>query len=61
MNTMQRLHAVPESVVTQHREFYREVADALKAAKKRPLVENEVGVLEGILADLEAGQTSPSG
>ena len=61
MNTMQRLHAVPESVVIQHREFYREVADALKVAKKRPLVEDEVEVLEGILADLEAGQTSPSG
>ena len=61
MNTMQRLHAVPESVVTQHREFYREVADALKVAKKRPLVEDEVEVLEGILTDLEAGQTSPSG
>lgn len=48
-------------VVPQHREFYRKVAEILEMVREKPLVDGEVEVLEGIMADLEAGKTSPSG
>ncbi len=58
---MQEIQAGPDLVVPQHREFYRKVAEILEMVREKPLVDGEVEVLEGIMADLEAGKTSPSG